>query len=66
MSLQEQRAVLTKRHGSTLTRRSILKSLHTTASQRRGPAVEGIAELRMARGMPVYAIGGSTVQVSLQ
>ena len=56
--------MLSKRHGSTLTRRSILKGYyHSGGAQRKGPAVEGISDLRAARGMAVYTIGGSTVQV---
>ena len=65
VELIEQRAVLAKRHGSTLTKRSILKGYHAAGSLRRGPEVEGIADLRQVRGLPVYSAGSFSVQVGL-
>ena len=58
---EEQRAVLSKRQGSTLSRRSILKSYHAHS----GPTalqLPGVPNLRMARGLPVFTVGSISVQ----
>ena len=74
VSFEEQRRVLLRRKGSTVGRRSILKSF-TVAGHRRderltggensaAPAemqLEGITDARKADGLPVYTVGNSTV-----
>ena len=63
VDLTQQRTVLAKRHGSTLTKRSILKGYHAAGTLRRGPAVEGVADLRRVQGVPVFSVGSFSVQV---
>lgn len=69
--IEEQRRVLLRRKGSTVGRRSILKSF-TVPGGRRGsdpggggaspsPPVPGVVDMRQARGLPVYAVGSATV-----
>ncbi len=61
VSAEEQRAVLSKRQGSTLSRRSILKSYHAQS----GPTalqLPGVPNLRMAKGLPVFTVGSISVQ----
>ena len=53
--------MLSKRQGSTLSRRSILKSYHAHS----GPTalqLPGVPNLRMARGLPVFTVGSISVQ----
>lgn len=65
VSLEEQRLVLMKRRGTTVGRRSILKSFNLA----HGPAealnclhLEGVTEIRQAEGVPVYTLGNATVE----
>ncbi|GAB4814185.1 hypothetical protein N2152v2_001231 [Parachlorella kessleri] len=65
VSLEEQRLVLMKRRGSTVGRRSILKS----SAPAGGPCkalnalqLEGVADIRQAEGVPVYTLGHATVE----
>ena len=66
VSLAEQREVLTKRNGSTLSRRSILKS-YTGPQQPRGKrsplAFDGAADVRQASSLPLLSVGTCSVQV---
>ena len=58
LSPDEQKQVLGKRRGNTLSRRSILKSYHpTTKKQHNAMHIDGVSELRQAKGMPVYTMG---------
>ena len=53
--------MLSKRQGSTLSRRSILKSYHAQS----GPTalqLPGVPNLRMAKGLPVFTVGSISVQ----
>ena len=62
LSPDEQKQVLGKRRGNTLSRRSILKSFHpTTKKQHNVMHIEGVNELRQAKGMPVYTMGTATL-----
>ncbi|KAK9804170.1 hypothetical protein WJX73_008272 [Symbiochloris irregularis] len=64
VALQEQRNVLSKRHGSTLSRRSILKA-HNAPQQapKRGLlSFDGITDVRQASDMPVFSVGMCSVQ----
>ena len=63
LSPDEQKQVLGKRRGNTLSRRSILKSYHpTTKKQHNVLHIDGVNELRQAKGMPVYTMGTATLQ----
>lgn len=72
VDLEEQRLVLARRKGSTIGRRSILKSLAVTNTRGERsdtfinvPAtlqVEGVTDLRCADGLPVYTLGNATVE----
>lgn len=62
--MTEQQAVLARRRGSTLSRRSILKGYLPQASTKHtAMVVEGVTDIRHARGLPVYTIGTASVQV---
>lgn len=64
MEVTEQQAVLARRRGSTLSRRSILKGYLPQASTKHtAMVVEGVTDIRHARGLPVYTIGTASVQV---
>lgn len=58
--------VLSRRRGSTLSRRSILKSHRPDTSRPKALDVEGVLDLRQARGLPIFTLGQCTVQVSGQ
>jgi len=63
LSPDEQKQVLGKRRGNTLSRRSILKSYHpTTKKQHNVMQIDGVNELRQAKGMPVYTMGTATLR----
>ena len=63
LSPDEQKQVLGKRRGNTLSRRSILKSYHpTTKKQHNVMHIDGVTELRQAKGMPVYTMGTATLR----
>ena len=56
--------MLSRRHGSMLSRRSILKSYTAPQGPKRGPlAFDGITDVRQAVGMPVLSVGTCSVQV---
>jgi hypothetical protein len=57
--------VLSRRRGSTLSRRSILKSHRPDTSRPKALNVEGVLDLRQARGLPIYTLGQCTVQVRI-
>ena len=62
--MTEQQSVLARRRGSTLSRRSILKGYLPQASTKHtAMAVEGVTDIRHARGLPVYTMGTASVQV---
>lgn len=64
MGVDEQKHVLARRRGNTLSRRSILKSykpahaIHNNAMQ-----LEGVADIRKVSTLPIFAVGSCTVQV---
>lgn len=63
LSPDEQKQVLGKRRGNTLSRRSILKSYHpTTKKQHNALHIDGVSELRQAKGMPVYTMGTANLR----
>lgn len=72
VSLDEQRQVLLRRKGSTVGRRSILKSFTMAGKHNPLPAgelavpaallLEGLIDCRKAEGLPVYTVGQSTVE----
>ena len=63
LSPDEQKQVLGKRRGNTLSRRSILKSYHpTTKKQHNAMHIDGVNELRQAKGMPVYTMGTANLR----
>lgn len=63
MSPDEQKQVLGKRRGNTLSRRSILKSYHpTTKKQHNVMHIDGVSELRQAKGMPVFTMGSANLR----
>eukprot|EP00887_Chlorella_sp_A99_P002448 scaffold10.g2448.t1 len=61
---EEQRQVLLRRRGSTVGRRSILKSFMLGGASRCAEAlrVDGVTELRQAEGLPVFALGNASVE----
>ncbi|KAK9808828.1 hypothetical protein WJX72_004439 [[Myrmecia] bisecta] len=63
LGAEEQKKVLGKRRGSTLSRRSILKSYQPQSSAKHNAMqVAGVLDIRKAKGLPVYTLGSSTVQ----
>ena len=63
LSPDEQKQVLGKRRGNTLSRRSILKSYHpTTKKQHNVMHIDGVSELRQAKGMPVFTMGSANLR----
>ena len=63
LSSDEQKQVLGKRRGNTLSRRSILKSYHpTTKKQHNAMHIDGVNELRQAKGVPVYTMGTANLR----
>lgn len=55
--------MLGKRRGNTLSRRSILKSYHPHVKKENNVMqIEGVSEIRQARGLPVYSMGSATAQ----
>ncbi|KAK9839780.1 hypothetical protein WJX81_000925 [Elliptochloris bilobata] len=63
VTADELRRVLGKRRGSTLSRRSILKSYQPHTNPRHNAFhVEGVSNVRQARGLPVYTVGSCSVQ----
>lgn len=64
MGVDEQKHVLGRRRGNTLSRRSILKSyqpLHAVSNN--ALHLEGVADVRKVSTLAIYAIGSCTVQV---
>ena len=54
LSAEEQKQVLGKRRGNTLSRRSILKSYHPHVKKENNVMqIEGVSEIRQARGSPM-------------
>lgn len=63
LSQDEQKQVLGKRRGNTLSRRSILKSYHPHVKRENNVIqVEGVSEIRQAKGQPVYTMGSATTR----
>lgn len=57
--------MLGRRRGHTLSRRSILKSYKPPRQMCSGNALQldGVADIRKAISLPIYAVGSCTVQV---
>ena len=63
LSPDEQKQVLGKRRGNTLSRRSILKSYHPHIKKENNTLqIEGVSEIRQAKGLPVYTMGSATTR----
>ncbi|KAL6785014.1 hypothetical protein ACKKBG_A02080 [Auxenochlorella protothecoides x Auxenochlorella symbiontica] len=65
LSLEEQRAVLSKRRGHVVGRRTILKSMPPpvpgAGGTLDGQPLPGVADVRAVHGFPVYTLGGASV-----
>ena len=59
MTAEELQRVLNKRRGAMLSRRSILKGYAPVAAPVRRSCVEGVPDMRQARGQPVYTVAAS-------
>ena len=64
VEVSEQQAVLSRRRGSTLSRKSILKGYLPQASTKfTAMNLEGVTDIRHAHGLPVYTMGTASIQV---
>ena len=71
VSIDEQRRVLLRRKGSTVGRRSILKSMTmaghpsrttTLTTSTASPYIQGVTDFRKATSLPVYTVGNAVVE----
>ena len=64
VSADEQKHVLGRRKGNTLSRRSIMKSYKPAISADQNVLqLDGVADIRKVSTLPVYTVGSCTVQV---
>ncbi len=61
---EEQKHVLGRRKGNTLSRRSIMKSYKPAiAADQNVLQLDGVADIRKVSTLPIYTVGSCTVQV---
>ena len=64
MGAEEQKQVLGRRKGNTISRRSIMKSYKPAhPAQQNVVQLEGVADIRKVQTLPIYTVGSCTVQV---
>ena len=64
VSAEEQKHVLGRRKGNTLSRRSIMKSYKPANSADQNVLqLDGVADIRKVSTLPIYTAGSCTVQV---
>lgn len=64
IGVEEQKQVLRKRKGNTISKRSILKSYKPVyPDSHNAVQLEGVADIRKVQSLPVYTVGSCTAQV---